>query len=1700
MTDTTNFSKEFTIYFENASSGLSATERKLLPVMSRDGSMPEYVNEEAANWIVSLLAAGSERKLSDVYRVSLSGLVDVCVPEERKEEFFYALDQMNQFQMTTGWYRRSVRSRSYTPFVRNSVLLLWAYARLQFYGAELSDVLTGNVEPDIYQNGRRPDWHFAGILAAQIDRGNEKTIQAVRDILLGENNTAMISHELIRGIVMCKHEDMYRLLGDFLLAARLQEGARQAVCETMDAGRPEAFLYLLKVIEDHDLIRYSSVRRAVSTWIGIYDPDSVGRLSEKMLHLMGRCLREPEFCEQQFASEDAAAICCALWAKGFYDAREGTAAVLSMIENGTRHQVMTASYFLGSLQSRRLQMDAAKKVLFAYPEDLELAACYMPYFMGDIWKQFEELVDYRDTGCNRYYYSSGYDKGTAPKQITAVKLFRDEAEAKTAYGILQGILKNIPKKGLDLNPCIFPWYSVTMKQSDVAARLCLIAWMLQENTYLNEAAGLIPSITAESRHLVVRVLLYRPKTAVQKNFLLDYLHGQGERTTDVSFQLVKRGKLETEDYLKIEQNMKYKKGRAKTLELLKLQPSRTLKGCIKRLLNRSQEECHMGALELAQYLKEKGPEEYETLIPVLRAFQSPTSKEQILLTELFGEEEEEADILNKPGYGLYDPETELAIPPVNVDLTQAERLFIFGEDACIRALDRLDALIEDNKDREYVDCRGEEQILGNCLERCQYAVSDIMDAYPFRELWEEFYEKEIQAPELLLEVYLYQNCLYEQHEYEKNTEYYRKVFGRPPQNEPPFKKLIQGHRYSSQMKPVIENLFYEYVPKELKARWGLFGIAKLLHVLEPLVQAHMAEFKDKPWRNEKQILSVVHAPVFKQMYEWLFVVDGENWENGFALRYRFGTGISDYIQCYLRGIWNRDMVYKAIIEQCDLETLLYVTSVAAGQDVIKMRGIDARISYFFGISRIPKVNGQCRFDLFKDSPDMQLACEIYHDLVPMILNVELKRGEEMTPFSKAIGQIQAVLGVEILVRILTALGNDVLERGLYFRCTGEDKREVLCRLLKVCYPKQGETVEDLHRALKGSNITKKRLIETAMYARQWIPLFEEYLELPGFMSGCYYFMAHTSEWIDDAAMAIAARYTPLSREELCGGAFDIGWFFEAYETLGEKNFKLLYDAAKYSSSAAAHARARKYADASLGKVTFEQLSAEVSKKRNKDLLMSLPLLPLAEDREKREAQLLERYQFIQKFKKESRQFGAQRRSSEAHAAELALQNLSTNAGFTDKMRLILRMESRLTEEYETYFSWTPVDDMEIRIFIDEAGRSSLQCQKEGKTLKSIPSKYKKEGIVNSFKEADKKLKEQYGRTRQMLEQAMEDRTVFEMWELKKLWKNPVIRPLIEPLVFRVADTVEMSGRTGLEQTEKTEQIKMGFLTGTGLADWSGKETSLADKEQVWIAHPYDFYGDECCHEYQKVLFDRKLRQPFKQIFREFYMKLPEELDKEYSALFSGNQIQPKKTVATLRNRRWIADYENGLQKIYYKENIIAKIYALADWFSPGDIEAPTLEAVAFYDRKTFRSLKIREIPDIIYSEVMRDVDLAVSVAHAGGVDPQTSHSTVEMRRAIMENNLRLFGVQNVRLEGTHAFIDGKMGQYTVHLGSGVIHQAGNAMIHVVPIHSQHRGRIFLPFVDEDPKTAEILSKILLFAEDTKIKDPGIISQIRQKIH
>lgn len=203
-------------------------------------------------------------------------------------------------------------------------------------------------------------------------------------------------------------------------------------------------------------------------------------------------------------------------------------------------------------------------------------------------------------------------------------------------------------------------------------------------------------------------------------------------------------------------------------------------------------------------------------------------------------------------------------------------------------------------------------------------------------------------------------------------------------------------------------------------------------------------------------------------------------------------------------------------------------------------------------------------------------------------------------------------------------------------------------------------------------------------------------------------------------------------------------------------------------------------------------------------------------------------------------------------------------------------------------------------------------------------------------------------------------------------------------------------------------------------------------------------------------------------------------------------------MALLKTRGWKVDYEEGLQKVFHKEGFQVKLYAMADWFSPAEVENPTLETIEFHSLKTHKNIPFEEINARLFSEVMRDVDLVVSVAHVGDVDPEASHSSIEMRAVLTKETSQLFGLDNVSINGSHVLVKGQLGEYSIHLGSAVVHQVPGRYLSILPVHSQHRGRLFLPFADDDPKSAEVISKVLLLAKDQEIQDPTILSQIKRE--
>ena len=101
-----------------------------------------------------------------------------------------------------------------------------------------------------------------------------------------------------------------------------------------------------------------------------------------------------------------------------------------------------------------------------------------------------------------------------------------------------------------------------------------------------------------------------------------------------------------------------------------------------------------------------------------------------------------------------------------------------------------------------------------------------------------------------------------------------------------------------------------------------------------------------------------------------------------------------------------------------------------------------------------------------------------------------------------------------------------------------------------------------------------------------------------------------------------------------------------------------------------------------------------------------------------------------------------------------------------------------------------------------------------------------------------------------------------------------------------------------------------------------------------------------------------------------------------------------------------------------------------------------------------------------------------------------------MRARLVDETARAAEPGQRRVGGRHARVKGKLGTYSVHLGTGLVHRqpAGDAVC-IVPVGAQHRGRVFLPFADDDPRTAEVVAKVVLLARDHTIKDPTILEQL-----
>jgi len=191
-----------------------------------------------------------------------------------------------------------------------------------------------------------------------------------------------------------------------------------------------------------------------------------------------------------------------------------------------------------------------------------------------------------------------------------------------------------------------------------------------------------------------------------------------------------------------------------------------------------------------------------------------------------------------------------------------------------------------------------------------------------------------------------------------------------------------------------------------------------------------------------------------------------------------------------------------------------------------------------------------------------------------------------------------------------------------------------------------------------------------------------------------------------------------------------------------------------------------------------------------------------------------------------------------------------------------------------------------------------------------------------------------------------------------------------------------------------------------------------------------------------------------------------------------------------------------------------------DDLSPSGIYMHVLsDQVRFYEYGHTEHAQLTDIPPIVFSEVMRDVDLFVGVASVGN-DPNWQdggpegryrdywHSysfgdlsaTAETRREVLERLLpRLKIADNCQLDGRFLVVTGTKRVYKIHLGSGnILMKPNDQYLCIVPGRGAVGGldNVFLPF-EGDRTMSIILSKAFMFVEDDKITDRTILSQINR---
>ncbi|WP_433226361.1 DUF4132 domain-containing protein [Actinomadura formosensis] len=412
----------------------------------------------------------------------------------------------------------------------------------------------------------------------------------------------------------------------------------------------------------------------------------------------------------------------------------------------------------------------------------------------------------------------------------------------------------------------------------------------------------------------------------------------------------------------------------------------------------------------------------------------------------------------------------------------------------------------------------------------------------------------------------------------------------------------------------------------------------------------------------------------------------------------------------------------------------------------------------------------------------------------------------------------------------------------------------------------------------------------------------------------------------------------------------------------------------------------------------------------------------------------------------------------------------------------------------------------VRVAIEDAASVRLTCTgADGRASRTVPAAVK-EGFPDELKELKALAKEVRGvlsSERARIEGLMSDDRVWPYGEWCEHYRDhPITGALVRGLIWEFQDQD------------------------------GGWHAALADSGggpvQVRLWHPIRATTGEV-RAWRERIAGERIRQPFKQAFREIYLLTPAEKETgTYSNRFAAHIVRYRRLYALFKERGWRANFLSGhgggregeacgefgggrWRACFFHDPV-----SEAGWGTP---EYATTDQVRFergHGRRR-RETPLADVPPVVFSEAMRDVDLFVAVTSIAA-DPRWSDrgadryaaywraatfgeltANAEVRRAALERILpRTKIAGRCSIDGRYLVVRGELRTYKIHLGSAnILMEPDDSYLCVVRAGGGGGGSVHLPF--EDERLSLILSKAFLLAADHRITDAAILTQIRRPV-